>query len=191
MTDRIREQISALVDGELPRDELGLLVRRLERDPELRRTFGRYVMAGEAMRSPGGALASQGFSARVSAALDEDVADAPVVAGVAARARWGRPAMATAIAASAAIVAVLLIGRGSQQAGQVANATLERARDRFASLPLTEAASPTLAHSQRLAGYLVAHGQFTTAIGRRTAWSSVLASDPGLVRASYESLEAP
>jgi len=32
MTDRIREQMSALLDGELPRDEMGLLVRRLERD---------------------------------------------------------------------------------------------------------------------------------------------------------------
>ena len=35
MTDRIREQISALIDGELPEDEVGLLVRRLERDLQL------------------------------------------------------------------------------------------------------------------------------------------------------------
>jgi sigma-E factor negative regulatory protein RseA len=192
MTDRIREQISALIDGELPRDEVGLLVRRLERDPALRGAFGRYVLAGEAVRSPEGPLASRGFAARVSAAVGEDVAAQPVP-GVAATAwsRWSRPAMATAIAASAAIVAVLLVARGSEQVGQVAQASLERARDRFASLPLAQAASPTLAHSQRLAGYLVAHGQFSSAIGRRTAWSSVLASDPGLVRASYESLEAP
>ena len=32
MTDQIREQISALLDGELARDELGLLVRRMERE---------------------------------------------------------------------------------------------------------------------------------------------------------------
>ena len=30
MTDQIREQLSALLDGELPRDEMGLLMRRLE-----------------------------------------------------------------------------------------------------------------------------------------------------------------
>ena len=30
MTDQIREQLSALLDGELPRDEMGLLLRRLE-----------------------------------------------------------------------------------------------------------------------------------------------------------------
>ena len=50
MTDRIREQMSALLDGELPRDEMGLLVRRLERDEQLRRAFGNYVLAGEALR---------------------------------------------------------------------------------------------------------------------------------------------
>ena len=57
MTDQIREQVSALLDGELPRDEMGLLVRRLERDPELRRTFGSYALIGEALRAPGAPLA--------------------------------------------------------------------------------------------------------------------------------------
>ncbi len=32
MTDQIREQMSALLDGELPQDQIGLLVRRMERD---------------------------------------------------------------------------------------------------------------------------------------------------------------
>jgi len=192
MTDRIREQISALIDGELPEDEVGLLVRRLERDAPLRETFGRYVLAGEALRSPGGPLASQGFAARVSAAVEGDAAAVqPDDADAPARSRWNRPALATAVAASAAIAAVLLVGRGSNQVGQIAQATLERARDSFASLPLGQASSPTPAHSQRLAGYLVAHSQFANTLGRRTAWSSVLASDPGLARAAYESLEAP
>jgi negative regulator of sigma E activity len=191
MTDRIREQISALIDGELPDDEVGLLVRRLERDPQLRGTFGRYVLAGESLRSPGSPLAGQGFAARVSAAIEDDAAAPAGEATSPDRSRWSRPALATAIAASAAVVAVLLVGRGSQEAGQIAQASLERARDSFASLPLGQASSPTPAHSQRLAGYLVAHGQFANAIGRRMAWSSVLASDPGLARAAYETLEAP
>jgi sigma-E factor negative regulatory protein RseA len=193
MTDRIREQISALIDGELPEDEVGLLVRRLERDEQLRRAFGRYVLAGEAIRSPGSPLASHGFAARVTAAV-EDAAVAVTVedAGTPAGSWWNRPAFATGIAASAALVAVLLVGRGAHDAGQIAQASLERVRDSFATLqPVGQAASPTPAHSQRLAGYLVAHGQFTSTIGRRTAWSSVLASDPGLTRTAYESLEAP
>jgi negative regulator of sigma E activity len=192
MTDRIREQISALIDGELPEDEVGLLVRRLERDPLLRGAFGRYVLAGEALRSPGSPLAGQGFAARVSAAIEDDVAATPASdAEAPQRSRWRRPALATAVAASAAVAAVLLVGRGSQEAGQIAQASLERARDSFASLPLGQASSPTPALSQRLAGYLVAHGQFANPIGRRMAWSSVLASDPGLTRAAYETFEAP
>jgi len=51
MTDQIREQISALLDGELAKDELGLLVRRMERDAELRHAFGNYVLIGEALRA--------------------------------------------------------------------------------------------------------------------------------------------
>jgi sigma-E factor negative regulatory protein RseA len=193
MTDRIREQISALIDGELPADEVGLLVRRLERDAALRHAFGRFVLAGEAMRSSGGPLASSGFAARVSAAVQKDaVAVSADGAGAPAQSRWNRPALATAVAASAALMAVLLVARGPHEAGQVAQASLERVRDSFAQLPATgQAASPTPAHSQRLAGYLVAHSQFTNSIGRRTAWSSVLASDPGLARVAYESLEAP
>lgn len=193
MTDQIREQISALIDGELPEDEVGLLVRRLERDEQLRSVFSRYVLAGEAVRSPGSPLASRGFPARVSAAIGE-VAVAPNVrADTPARRRWyNRPAFATAIAASAAIAAVLLVGRGYQQAGQIAQDSLERVRDSFASLPaIGQASSPTPAHSQRLAGYLVAHGQFSNPIGRRTAWSSVLASDPGITRVAFDTLEAP
>ena len=192
MTDRIREQISALIDGELPEGEVGLLLRRLERDRQMRGAFGRYVLASEALRAPGGALASPGFAARVSAAIDADGgATRDVEPNVPRRERWNRPLLATAVAASAALMAVLLLVRGSHQAELVAHSTLERARDSFASLPLAQAASPTPAHSQRLAGYLVAHSQFASTIGRRTVWSSVLASDPGIARAAYESLEAP
>jgi hypothetical protein len=60
----------------------------------------------------------------------------------------------------------------------------------FAALPLG-GSSPTPAESQRLAGYLVAHSQFATPIGRRNVWSSVLAADPGIARVAYEVVEGP
>jgi hypothetical protein len=53
------------------------------------------------------------------------------------------------------------------------------------SLPVG-GASPTPAQSQRLAGYLVAHGQYATAIGRRTIWSNALSTDPGISRVTIE-----
>jgi negative regulator of sigma E activity len=184
--------MSALLDGELPRDEMGLLVRRLERDEQLRRAFGNYVLAGEALRSPSGPLASARFAARVSAAIDAGTVDAtPVPAAQPERARWLRPTLATAVAASAAVVAVLLVKPAVQETAVVAGGAMQQAQLALASLPIIAESSPTPAHSQRLAGYLMAHSQFAGAIGRRNVWSSVLASDPGIARVSYEFAETP
>src|SRR5512144_1830755 len=112
MTDQIREQLSALLDGELPRDEIGLLMRRLDRDPELRRSFGTYALIGETLRAPGGRVASQSFAARVSAAIE---APQPAAANPAATPAvspnvlfWKRPAVRTALAAGVATAAVFV-----------------------------------------------------------------------------------
>jgi sigma-E factor negative regulatory protein RseA len=191
MTDRINEQISAFLDGQLPGSEIGLLARRMERDAELRRAFGNYVLAGEVLRSPGGLTASRGFAARVSAAIDSSNQETSDEAPAAARAsRWARPAFATAVAASAALAAVLLVRpdmRGNEAitagAGAAGGAT-------FAAFP-AGGASPTPAQAQRLAGYLVSHSQFASPIGRRNVWSGVLAADPGIARVAYEAVEAP
>ncbi len=173
MTDQIREQISALLDGELAPGEISLLVRRMERDTELRRAFGHYVLAGESLRAPGALLASPGFAARVGAALD----DAPVEMAVAPATdvrrprRWTRPLAGAAVAAGAALAAVLLVPAGERSGAG--------------------GASPTPAQNQRLAGYLVAHGQYASPIGRRNAWSAALAADPGITRVALESAERP
>ncbi len=42
MSEQIREQVSAFLDGELPDSETELLLKRLTRDGELRESFGRY-----------------------------------------------------------------------------------------------------------------------------------------------------
>jgi sigma-E factor negative regulatory protein RseA len=191
MTDQIREQVSALLDGELPGDEMGLLVRRLERDAELRRAFGTYALIGEALRAPGAPLASPSFAARVSVAIDAPVGDTVDVPLHPVRARrrtnYRRPLAASAIAASAAIAGVLLFRPFAGPTPVAANAEKQ---DRPASSDLTLAASPTPAQSQRLAGYMVVHSQFATPMVRRNVWSGLLAADPGLARVSYETGEA-
>jgi len=188
MTDQIREQISALLDGELAAGETSLLVRRMERDAELRRVFASYVIAGESLRSPGGIVASRGFAARVSAVLDEGVAEeGPArkrIAGLPQR--WRRPLAGAAVAAGAALAAVILVrpeaGRDQFAGGGAAPPPAPAA---VMVLPVG-GASPTLAENQRLAGYLVAHGQYATPIGRRVAWSNALATDPGIARSVQE-----
>jgi sigma-E factor negative regulatory protein RseA len=191
MTDQIREQMSALLDGELAAGEVGLLVRRMERDAELRRTFGNYVLAGDSLRAPGSVLASQGFAARVSAAIDAG-ANAPAVQVPPARAplRWKRPLAATAVAASAALAAVLLVQPQAPDGQSFAERAAGPTPNVVTVLPVG-GASPTPAQSQRFAGYLMAHGQYATPIGRRNAWSNALATDPDIARVTYEEVEAP
>jgi len=194
MTDQIREQMSALLDGELARDEVGLLVRRMSRDAELKRAFGSYVTAGECLRAPGGALASAGFAARVSAAIDAEqgAAAVPVAeppADVRVAHRWRRPMAAAAVAASAALAAVLLVRPDGTNPNVFASRSGAPAMAPVVTLPVGSA-SPTPAADQRLAGYLMAHGQYASPIGRRNVWSNALAADPGIARVTYESAEA-
>jgi sigma-E factor negative regulatory protein RseA len=190
MTEQIREQLSALLDGELPRDEMGLLLRRLERDPELRRAFGSYALIGETLRAPGGQLAGATFAARVGAAIDapaaaETLAPAATALHGATAARlalWRRPVVRTALAASAAAVAVVLFRPQPQMVAQGGPAP---------ATGYTMAASPTPAQTQRLASYMVAHSQYSTPMVRRNVLSSLLAADTGITRVSYDPSEAP
>jgi negative regulator of sigma E activity len=189
MTEQIREQLSALLDGELPRDEMGLLLRRLERDPELRRTFGSYALIGETLRAPGGQLAGTTFAARVSAAIDAPAAEAIAPAAVAVHgagaarvAVWRRPMVRTALAASAAAMAVLIFRPATQPVAQ---------RDPAPVAAYSMVASPTPAQTQRLASYMVAHSQYSTPMVRRNVLSSLLAADTGITRVSYDPSEAP
>jgi negative regulator of sigma E activity len=50
MSEQIREQVSAFLDGELHDSETELLLKRLTRDGELRESFGRYALIGESIR---------------------------------------------------------------------------------------------------------------------------------------------
>lgn len=49
MTDKIKEQLSALVDGELPDSERELLLRRMETDEDLRKTWRRYNLVHDVL----------------------------------------------------------------------------------------------------------------------------------------------
>jgi sigma-E factor negative regulatory protein RseA len=190
MTDQIREQLSAFLDGELPRDEVGLLMRRLERDAELRRTFGNYALIGETLRAPGGRLARPGFAASVSAAIDgAETATVSAPAADPANATgtrfWRRPVVRTALAASAAATAVFLFRPDP------APESFADAQSSVVPGGYTMAASPTPAQSQRLASYMVAHSQYSTPMVRRNVLSGLLAADPGLTNVSYDMGEAP
>ncbi len=169
-------------------------MRRLEKDPELRRTFGSYALIGETLRAPGGRIAPPVVcSARERRHRRPAARPVRIEKASAARpastvqlpqhvALWKRPMVRTALAASAAATAVLLF---RPDVTPVAQLEVTPANS-FAM-----SASPTPAQSQRLAGYMVAHSQFSTPMVRRNVLSSLLAADPGITRVSYEMGEAP
>jgi anti-sigma factor RsiW len=103
-----REDLSALMDGELAAEPTRFLLRRLDHDPELGATWSRWhliraCLASDAARMSAPGL-DDGFSARVAAALQADVQPARQV-----RPRhWGRYMGGGAIAAGVAVAALML-----------------------------------------------------------------------------------
>jgi anti-sigma factor RsiW len=114
MSEDIKEQLSALMDGELGRDERAFLMRRLEHDAELRAMWTRLHLMRDVMtHRPGGAPLN--LSDRVMQALaDEDRNPATVQARAA---RSWRPWLGAAIAASVALVAVFSVAPEVERGG--------------------------------------------------------------------------
>jgi len=100
MSEQFREQLSALMDGELPRDEVRFLLRRIEQDKDLAQCWARYQLAGGALRRQAAVLP-----------LRDDFADALIQRVGAASAGYGmrilRWAGGGAIAAAVAVFALV------------------------------------------------------------------------------------
>lgn len=103
-----RQQLSAMLDGELSPDEARFMLRRLQHDTTLASCWERWQVCGDVLRGQRNDLLPRDFAERVALSL---AGDATLVAdpGVPARerrpriARWGGGA---AIAASVALLAV-------------------------------------------------------------------------------------
>ena len=99
MSEQIREQISAFLDGELPNSETELLLKRLTRDAELRESFGRYALIGEACRGAPQDHLSRGLTARINRAIDGEPRPSGGSAQRARARRWWHPVAGAAVAA--------------------------------------------------------------------------------------------
>src|SRR6202789_1709595 len=109
MSEQIREQVSAFLDGELPNSETELLLKRLTRDGELRESFGRYALIGEAVRGGTLSLMTKGFAGRVNLAIDGEPIPANGNAQHGRAPRWWRPFAGAAVAAGVAVVAIVSV----------------------------------------------------------------------------------
>lgn len=74
MNGKLREQISALADDELPVGEHELLARRFSLDKYLSICWEHYHLIGEAMRKALPQADSRGFADRIMKALEDDAA---------------------------------------------------------------------------------------------------------------------
>ena len=116
VTRHIEEQLSAFLDGELPEEELALLVRRLERDESYRATLDRYALIGGALRNDGDA----GISMRrgIMSALEESpVEEVPEVAEEVGSSRSGGMRYMLAATALVGVMAVFFAGNFGSQTG--------------------------------------------------------------------------
>ena len=107
-----RQQLSALVDGELAPDQARFLLRRLQHDAELSERFERWQLCGDVLRGQVRRTAAPELAGRIAAAL----AAAPAAEALAVPApvrggrgpAWTRWAGGAALAASVAAVAMFV-----------------------------------------------------------------------------------
>lgn len=99
------QQLSALMDGDLPPDQARFLLRRMQHDTELTGCWERWQLCGDALRGQAQAPAPVGFADRISAAVAAeslhavaDAASSPVRSNLV---RWGGGALAASVAAIA------------------------------------------------------------------------------------------
>jgi len=107
MNEAIKMQLSAFVDGELPENEMELLLRRLSQDAGLRQQVAAYLAIGRAMRGDKQIGGVNELRDRVANELGEKPMQDGHVDGAASKNRLLRPLSGIAIAATVALVAIL------------------------------------------------------------------------------------
>jgi sigma-E factor negative regulatory protein RseA len=194
MSEQIREQVSAFLDGELPGSETELLLKRLTRDGELRESFGRYALIGEAVRGGSLSLMTKRFAGRVNLAIDGEPIPVNGQAPRISAPRWWRPFAGAAVAAGVAAVAVVafhqradapaLQPRLAVTAGNAGiSPAVVLARNGIANQAQREPISYTVPASSaaaaamppaRLTNYVLAHSRYSSGLAQRGVLADLL-----------------
>jgi hypothetical protein len=184
------EQLSALLDGELPDAEVAMAVRRVSRDDALRATALRYSLIGDALRDelPQGRPAD--LVGRVRVALENDAA--PVSRTPARSSRVARYAGGFAVAASVAIVALVALPGRQQEAPPLLLSTTEIAspgpEQRMSIQPAFT--RPAGGGPDRLTRYYVNHTEYAPPMSGRGALTRIIVILPDASAVDEERPEA-
>jgi sigma-E factor negative regulatory protein RseA len=202
MSEQIREQVSAFLDGELPDSETELLLKRLTRDGELRESFGRYSLIGEALRGATSDRVTKGFAAGVNLAIDGEPVHVAVHAREIHATNWWRPLAGVGIAAGVATVAIVALQQRAITPNLTAAAPVTAQNVAAPGTPAVhEALSYTvpatstdsqvrLAHA-RLTNYVFAHSQYSSGLGQRGVLADMLIEDDEPAAAAGERAAPP
>jgi len=189
MTDRIKEQLSAFLDGELPDTESALLLKRLERDDELRGALSRYSLIGAVLRSDGDVPAARQVAARVSAAIAKEPFRAAALVRLPGREALLKGFAGLAVAAGVALGAVALVQELRSQDAAAPSAVIAQLEvppvqpvmddtepaTVYTTPPATESAAGIA--PAELANFLVAHYGYATPLVRRSVGAGLIGDD--------------
>ena len=107
MNQDVRENLSSGIYGELSKEELRFLLRRLDHDVSLQQAWAHYHIARDGLRRQLPLMAAPGFAARVMLAIEQESMPATATRR---SSHWLRWSAGGAIAASVA-AAALMIGQ--------------------------------------------------------------------------------
>lgn len=179
MADHLDEQVSALVDGELSKEESKRVMDSLRSDSQAGSCWGHYHLISDVLKNKLPDKLSADFAARVSQALDSEP---PLICAPSSRSlpnSYTNPAIGFALAASVAAVAYLGFGgMGTQQPAETALPQLASNAPLVASpVAATQPPHPVgkvrgrewdvqePAVASRLNDYLLSHGQYSAVAG--------------------------
>lgn len=167
MNETIKEQISALVDGELEGSEQERVIKQIEQDPQLQRQWGRYNLISDALNSHLSGNVKHNLASRVSDALEQE----PIV--FAPRKKKThiknvfKHAASMAVAASVAVVIVLSVQPEAPTNGgqltQIAEVPAENDWVRVSGTRWDLESQPAV--ESKLNSYLVNHSEYTLSTG--------------------------
>lgn len=107
MSDKSKQNISELMDGELPNDCSRFLLKRMQSDDTLQSSWSNYHMLRSCLQQENDAPLMENLGASVISQLNSNAEVQPVTANPNRFNGWMKSLTGTAIAASVALVAVL------------------------------------------------------------------------------------
>lgn len=181
MSHTLNEQLSALLDGELPVEQQELLLRRLDSDPELRERFARYSLIGDVLTDHEVQVGALQIADRVREQLDDEEASQLVRQPADRRpgTAVGSGLLGAGLAAAAALIVVLNLGPNGDEApgprltGLAPMSAPVAAGSAAAGIKQPDRLRANVA-PERMTRYLVTHAEFANFASRQFVDSHIV-----------------